>query len=177
MSTGGAREGDEKRSRGEFRSGSAADGWSFFGDWERGGVVSLHVFGGGVLGSGKSAICPRCGKEGDVRPASAKGLIEKSLLARFHIHPFRCLHCRSRFRRFSWDPDIVGKSGGQDSESASPTRRDNTTSRGPESDQPKFEESQGDSFEAVIAEVRKAEMELERREAQESGSDTVHRIG
>ncbi len=135
------------------------------------------MFGGGILGSGKAGSCPRCGKEGDVRLAGAEGVIERNLLAKLHVHPFHCLHCGSRFRRFSWDPNAVAKEGRQEPSRTAKRKGGKRSGRRRESPGSMPGQSEEESFEAVIAEVRKAELELERRESRKSGSDSIPRIG
>lgn len=147
--------------------------WTF---WRR-GVRSWQVFGGGILASGGAGSCPRCGKKGDVRLAGAEGLIEKHLLAKLHIHPFRCLHCRSRFRRFARDPGAITNDGDRDLGAAQKVKRRKRPSRGRKARESMSGGGDAESFEAVIAEVREAELELERRESRKRRSDSIPRIG
>ncbi len=44
-------------------------------------------------------ICPRCGK--NANRSQSRGLIEKKVLKRVRIHPYRCRDCGLRFYRFS----------------------------------------------------------------------------
>lgn len=130
---------------------------------------------GGILGLGKVGTCPRCGKEGDVRLARVEGRIER-VLAMFRLHPFRCLHCRSRFRRFFAGAASSSEDLSRDLEEKGGTRKSKPRRK---RKRPVAAATEGDleSFEAVIAEVRKAEAELERRESRKPRTDSIPRIG
>lgn len=85
--------------------------------------------------------CPVCGKSDQVRSSRSSGFFEKRLLRRLGIHPFRCRLCRSRFFRFSLKPRRVKR----------PLPEENFK-------KPKLPTPENvDSFEEVVAEIRRAE--------------------